>query len=209
MYTWLNWGILGLLLVPGIAYGEMNSNNFYIYADSIGLNGGEIATSTSYTLNGTTNDSPGGQVTSTSYNIYGGYQAMEVQESLSVSLDTTALALGTLSTSVVTTASAIVTVITNSNSGYSVSFSGVSGTMVASVSDGTVTAGSEEYGVSVTGAHTAFADDRSVVAGRILASSSNPTLGDAATLNFKAAAAVGTAAATFAQTITLTASANF
>lgn len=198
-----------LILTPGFAQAEMTSTNYHIYADSIGLNGGEFATSTNYSLDSTTNDSPGGLATSTSYTVVGGYQGANLSESLSVNIESASIGLGELSSASVATDSVAIVVETNSITGYLLTVGSVSGSMIASVSDGSVSAGSEEYGIAVTGAHASFGDDRSVIAGRVLASVSDAVLSTTTTLEFKASVASNTTDGEYSQTVTLTASANF
>lgn len=197
------------LLMPVCAQAEMTSTNFYIYADSIGLNGGDIATSTSYSINDTAADTPGGLASSASYTIFGGYQGTEISESLTITLGSTSLDLGTLSAGAVNEATTNVTVTSNSINGYTLSIGDVVGTGLTAVSDGAVTAGAEEYGVAVTGGHAAFADDRSVIVGRILASSNFQVIGAVTSVFFRASKGSGTAAGAYSQTLTVTVSANF
>ena len=210
MSLWLRFIAVASLLLPAMASGEMTSTNYYIYADSIGLNGGDISTSTTYTLNDTANDSPGGQSTSTLYRINGGFQGMDLDESLTLTISDTNLAFGTISASAVAMNSVTTTVSCNSITGYSLAISNVSGTTPTAVADGSVTAGVEEYGVAVTGDQAAFVDDRSVIGGRQIAFSDSAILSSVTVVSFKAAAASPSGSgSSYAHTVTITASANF
>jgi len=106
---------------------------------------------------------------------------------LSMSISGTALNLGTLDIGAVSSASTVATITTDSFTGYTLSIGSVSGTVLTAVSDGAVTAGSEEYGMAVSGADAAFADDRGVSAGLALASANSAVTSREATLTFKAA----------------------
>lgn len=207
------WKIISIItivaLVPFPVLAEMSSTNYTIYADSVGLGGGEYSTSTNYSLNDTIADNPGGETTSTSYYIYGGYQGAELTDTLTVSYSSNGIALGTLSSAAVSSASTEATISTNSITGFSLSVSAVSGSMPAAVSDGSVTAGSEEYGMAVSGNYAAFADDQSVIVGRTLASHPYAVNSVTTTITFKASMAESSTAGSYSQTVTLTASANF
>lgn len=199
---------LAALIPANFARSEMSSTNYQIYADSIGIDGGVYSSSTSFTLFDTIGESPAGTVTSTSYELSAGFQTME-RGTLSVSVSASSLDLGTLSKTQVKSASTNVTVSTNASTGYSLSISSATGIMPSAVSDGTVSAGSEEYGMSVSGSNAAFTNDRSVTSGRVLASATVPVINDITTLTFKASiSSASAAAANDNQAITLTVSAN-
>lgn len=200
--------IISGLLFPLVVFAVMSSTNYSIYADSIGF-GGINSTSTSYNLQDTVGGSPAGFSSSSSYEIRSGYQSME-QGSLSVSIDNTSLNLGTLSESSVNSASTTVTVNTDSATGYTLSIGSAGSSPITAVSDidGSVTAGSEEYGLAVTGTDKYFSNDRSIIAGRVLASANAPA-NSATVLTIKAAMSISTPVGSKSQSITLSTSANF
>jgi hypothetical protein len=76
------------------SWGAMSSTNYYIYADIISV-GGVLSTSTSYGLQDTVGESFAGFVTSSSYEIKGGYQAMDNNE-ISLIVSDASLSLGSL-----------------------------------------------------------------------------------------------------------------
>lgn len=191
------------------AWGAMSSTNYYIYADVISV-GGVLSTSSAYSLQDTAGEPFAGFVTSSSYEIKGGYQAME-QDELSLSISDSALSLGSLvNYTASSTVSTNISVDSGSAGGFSLSISGVTGSILADVSDGAVDGdgSSEEYGIGVVGANAAFADDRSVVLGRVLASSTVSVVSNTV-LTFKAIRNASTAPNTYSQSVTLVASANF
>lgn len=198
---------LPALILPVHLLAAMSSTDYHIYADSVGV-GGSLATGGVYSLEDSLGESPAGVASSSIYEVRGGYQYME-RGTLSIAISESALNLGTLSESAVSTDTTTTTVTTNSSSGYTLSIGTVSGAGLAAVADGAVTAGSEEYGVAVSGAGAGFADDREVAASLVLASTSTAVTGDATALTFKASMAAGSTAGTYSQTVTLSATANF
>lgn len=199
--------VVWLFLTVAPVQADMTSTNYHIFADSVNT-GGELSTSTNYSLQDTTGESPAGVQTSGSYEVRGGYQAME-RGTLSVSLDSNSLNLGELSVSSVASASTVATITTDSDTGYNLSIGSVSGASLHSVIDGEVTAGQEEYGVAVSGVGASFADDQAVTGGLLLASEPGVTTDRAITLTFKASRAAGSASATYSQSIVLATMANF
>lgn len=201
--------IFVFLMWPVVSNCAMSSTNYFIYADSFDV-GGELATSTSYSLEGTFGGEAIGVVSSTSYEMRGGYQYME-RGVLSLSLSASSVSFGTLSATVLKTSSVVATVTTDSINGYSLSVGSLSGTSLAAVSDGAVDGdgGSEEYGIAVSGTNRSFSDDRAVTAGLVLATTSTEmTADEQITATFKIISATGSTAGSYSQTVTLTASAN-
>lgn len=201
-----------LLVLPALffglmAEGEMTSTNYAIYADSFNV-GGIYSTSTSYDLYSSVGEWPSSLPTSTSYEIRAGFQAMERGE-LTLSISDNALSLGDLSLSAVNTDSAILTITSGSDTGYTLSVGSADSSPITAVSDGSVTAGSEEYGLAVSGTDAAFADDRSIIAGRILASATGSVTSRPLTMTVKASRISTTSYGSKSQSIVLNLSANF
>lgn len=205
IYFWLI-VVFGFLSFPAVSFGVMSSTNYTIFADSVD-SGGVLSTGGTYSLQDTAGESPVGSATSSAYEVIGGYQAMDWSV-LTMSITTTSISLGTLSAGVVNTADTTAVITTNVSSGYVLSVASVSGSSMIAVSDGTVSFGQEEYGLSVSGPDRAFSDDRSVIAGRILASSSTPVTGSQTVITFKASMVSGSAVGSRSQSVTLTASTN-
>lgn len=207
--------IIGLLAIvslvavlwPQIMKGEMSSGIYKIYADSFNV-GGVYSTSGSYALFDSAGEWPASLPTSTSYEIRAGFQAAEIKE-LAMTISDGALDLGALDVSSVKSDSASIIVTSTSDSGYTLSIGSADVSPITAVSDGAVTAGQEEYGVAIAGVDKAFVDDRSIIAGRVLASSLVPINGDALTLTVKAARTSASSYGAKSQSITLTLSANF
>ncbi len=197
------------LVVPSLVLAAMSSTNYYIYADSVDFGGG-AGTSTSFTLQETLGGYATGISTSTSYQIKAGYQADTIG-TLSFELDGNSLDFGSLATvGSVVTGNVQATINTDSESGYVLSVSSVSGTSLTAVADGVVNGagGSEEYGLAVSGVSAAYAGDVAVVNSLVLSSSVSPAISEVTTLTFKAVRGSNSTAGTYSQNITLTAAAN-
>jgi len=195
-----------LILCPMHVRGAMSSTNYFIYADSVDTGGG-LSASGSYSLQGSVGESPTDFSTSSAYEIRAGYQYME-RGYLSLEIDVTSLNLGTLSVSAVNSATTTATVSTDSITGYTLSTTAVSGTSLSNVTDGTVTAGSEEYGFSGAGPDNQLSGDVGVSTGVLIASTSSPISSSQTLMTYKAAMSAGSTAGSYSQTITIAASAN-
>ena len=198
--------LLGFLAFPSTSWGLMSSTNYTIFADSVD-SGGVLSTSGTYNLQDTAGESPVGSSTSSVYEVIGGYQAMDWSV-LTIEISTTSINLGTLAIDRVATSSAVVTVTADASTGYVLSVASISGTSLGGVSDGSVTPGQEEYGVAVSGIDAAFSDDRAIVAGLSLSSSSTAVTSAQTTLTFKATMGTASVAGGRSQSVTLTASTN-
>jgi len=198
--------LVGASFWPLAANGLMTSTNYTIYADSIETGGG-LSTGGIYSLEDTFGETPAGVSTSSAYEIRAGYQYM-VSGYLTMALSANSVNLGNLSQTAVNAAASTVTISTDSWTGYTLSISAVSGTAVASVSDGVVTAGSEEYGVAAAGGQSAVSGDVAIAAGTTVASSALPIDSSQTVLTFKASIGPSSSAGARSQTVTLTASAN-
>ena len=195
----LTWG-----LWPDFTFGSMSSTNYAIFADT--FNTGGVSTTGTLRLEGTLGESPVGTTTASGYVLQAGYQSMDKNQ-LTLVISNSSLSLGTLTTGQVSSANTTATITTDSNSGYTLQISSISGSGPAAVGDGSVTAGQEEYGLAVSGSAALFADDRSVSVSNI-ASTSTIATNSATVLTFKASRASNSTAATYSQTITLSVSNN-
>jgi hypothetical protein len=199
--------VLLAIFWPSVIYGEMQSGSYKIYADSFNI-GGVYSTSSAYALYDSAGEWPGGTPTSTTYEIRAGFQAMERGE-LAMTISNTSLNLGTLSVSAVNTDSSVISVTSGSLSGYSLSIGSADASPITAVSDGTVTAGSEEYGLAVSGTDVVFGNDRSIISGRVLATSTVAVTSQPTTMTVKASRTATTSYGSKTQNIVLSLSANF
>lgn len=192
-----------LLTLPLPALGLMSSTNYTIFADSVDA-GGSYSSGGAYGLEDTLGESATDVIDGSTYTIRGGYQAMD-WDFISLTISSSSLDLGLANVSQVNQASTTATVTTESPEGYDLTVSNVTGTHLTDVADGAVTAGSEEYGVAVSGANASFDNDRGLAIGLSVASSTIAATAAATVLTFKAAISGVTTFGIYTQTITLTA----
>lgn len=187
--------------------GSMSSADYNIYADSFSSGGGD-ATGGVYVLDDIIGQSPAGVMTGGTYTVNGGYMS-SVSSSISMSLDTTSVNLGTLSTDSVSSGSVVATISIDSDGGYSLSVGTISGSVITNVADGSVTAGSEEYGLTVTGTGSAVTGDVAVASSLSLANTAIPAYNTELTVTFKASISNDSEEASYSQTVPLIAASNF
>ncbi|MBI4280885.1 hypothetical protein HY628_01670 [Candidatus Uhrbacteria bacterium] len=120
-----------------------------------------------------------------------------------------------ISPNAISTVSYTFTTSTNAPSGYTVQVSEdgnfrAGSADISDVTDGAVSAGSEEYGLSVAGLDAAFSDDRAIPStSLVVASRSNWISSSITTVTHKAAVTQGFAAGGYAHTVTYVAIGNF
>lgn len=198
--------MLFLLLLPVVVLGDMSSSIYSIYADSISV-GGVYSTGGSYSLQDTLGDFSGGTMNSSTYIIKGGYQAME-KGSLTLTVDKDYFSLGVLNISSVKTDNVVATVDTDSTTGYSLTIGSASASPLSAVAGGQVVAGTESYGIAVSGSDSAFITDQPIATNLVLASSASAASNVTTTLTIKAAIGPATVGGSKSQSITLSASVN-
>lgn len=210
--------ILGFIGVPLRMNATMTGGDFEIYADSFSVIQDQLTTSGgTFTLTNTGGDSSAGIVSDSSgYSLRGGFQAME-RSSLSLSLNASTVALGELSLGSVSSGSVVLNVTTDSTTGYTASVSedgnlrkGVGGDNddINDVVDGSVTAGSEEYGIITAGGGGLLATDTALTGSVSVAASSGEVTSQQTTLSFKAAIALTSRAGSYSHIVTLSTTAN-
>lgn len=198
--------LVTVFVCPQAVRGDMSSATYEIYADVV-ADGGVLSTGGTFSLEDTVGESPVGSMTGGVYEVRGGYQFMTTG-TISMSISDAALSLGELSASSVKTDSTIVTITTDNDSGYTLSTGAISGTSIQAVADGTVTAGSEEYGVAAAGGDALLVGDVAITSALSLASSAAPAAGNQTTLTFKASISGSSVAGSYTQTIPLIAAVN-
>lgn len=210
--------LLFLLFPLGTESLEMSSTNYKIVTEAVSV-GGATSTSASYQLFNTAGETAGvHQATSTSSNyiVQTGFPFLSNEYTLSATLSTNAINLGTLSTSAVSTISQTLTVTANIATGY-VTYISDDGNLrsgsndINDVSGGTVTAGTEGYGLRTSGtAGQMNAADTAVTTGlQTIARSTVPVANEVTTITYKAAIGSGTSAGTYSHTATLSTVINY
>lgn len=205
--------VLSLVFAPEV-HAEMSSTNYRLYGDSIGSVGGR-GTSTNYLLEGTGEDSPAGEGSSTNYVLLAGFQSLAEHPTFSFSVSDSSVALGTLLVASVASQSYTATSSTNAPFGYTTTIYEdddlrVGAATIDDVADGSVTAGVEEYGITVSGTDAAFGTDQAITSsGLVVASRSNWINGSVTTVTHKAAISASSVAGAYSQTVTYMSTGNF
>ncbi len=119
--------LVGLLLLPSIAFAVGESTNYQIPSDVQGSGGGDEAKSSNYTLLDTIGEGAIGPSGSTNYYINAGYRQPGDYLSLSCA---TPLDIGTINFYGQTDASTTCTVVTDAEAGYSLSWEASSAAMI-------------------------------------------------------------------------------
>ncbi|HBU06842.1 MAG TPA: hypothetical protein DEB09_02055 [Candidatus Magasanikbacteria bacterium] len=189
----------------------MSSTHYTILNDQIGMGAG-ISEGGVYSLR----DSSGalisaGVVDGNTYEIRSGFYFGD-NGTLSVTISPSTIDLGALNTSTVNTTETTITVNTDSETGYTLAVGSVSAGGLTDVSDGQVTAGSEEFGFVGTGDDCLLSASTStaVTASLPIASHSSAINSSEINLVFQAAISNSTPPTASGQkNISFTASANF
>ncbi|MBI5221886.1 MAG: hypothetical protein HY980_00075 [Candidatus Magasanikbacteria bacterium] len=197
---------------------SMTSENYQLQLDSVDV-GGNLTTSTNYKVSGSLGESPGvheTQSTSTNYIIEAGFQAAASGVALSATLSTNAVSLGSLTTADTNKASQTLTVTTNSPTGYSVTITEDGNLRSGSddindVSDGEVTASSEEYGFRTSGVAGQYNNVDTAISGaaKTIATTSTIAISEQTTITYKASIAHGAAIGTYSHIVTITTTVNY
>lgn len=205
-----------LLGISNNALALSTSTNFRIWADSI-TSGGNRSTSTSFIAEDSISETATVEESvSTNFLLAAGLPALFEEPVLRMTISSaTASFSPDISNTAVSLASYTVTTATNADSGYTLSITEdgalrSGGNTIADVSDGSVTAGSPETGVAVSGTGAAFADDRALTGSPLLlASSSSRTTGTTNTITHKASVVQGTPGGTYGHVVTLVVVPNY
>lgn len=190
----------------------MTGGNFEIYADAISFIDSNSSTGGGFTLTGT-----GGELTATttatdSITLRGGFQALE-RGALSFSVSRGAVNLGPLSQSAVSTAEVMLTVSTDSNTGYTAT-AVTDGPMrsgrnsIPPVTDGAVTSGVSEYGIRTTGSDGLLTSDRGFNATLTVASANGEVDVRETIVRFSASTDGTLPEGNYSQVVTFTVTAN-
>lgn len=209
--------MIGVLLAPAESRAvAMTSTNYQIFSDSLNV-AGNRSTSTNFTLLDALGELATGSSTSANFSLRAGFPEMTIPQVFTFSISASAVSLGSLTTSAVASGSVTLTTSTSADQGYSTTIfddgnlrNGSSD--INDVTDGTVTAGAEEYGIRTSGTNGQFnSTDTSITSSpKIVAASTDFIASDATTVTFKAAIATTTGAeGTYSHTVTFVSTGNF
>ncbi len=204
-----------MLAVPFVVFGQsMTSTNYSIQGDT--FSGGNFATSTNFGVIDAVGQWFAESSTSTNYKTLDWFTASFTSGTLSSSLSGSSISFGELSTDSVSSQSLVITVTTDSSSGYTVKMSENTNFIAGSetiddVSDGAVTAGVEEYGIRTSGVDGQFNSVDTSITSNLKTVALKTTVASAVqtTVSFKAAISQSTVAGSYTHTVTFSTVANF
>lgn len=192
---------------------DLDSANFTIFDNGINA-GGARSTSSNFILESTLGEISG-TTTSTNYSSRSGFQAIEPEPKMSMTISSNVINLGALSTGSVSFASLTVSVTTNAPSGYGVRITEddnlhSGSNTIDDVADGAVTAGSEEYGIGTTGSAGQFNSADTAISGSVtVAANAGRASAEQTTVTFRASMSPLTYNGSYSHVVTFTAVANF
>jgi hypothetical protein len=206
-----------LFVFPLLAFAESSSTSYILWADG-STAGGNRATSTNYILQEAAGDRSGSTSSSTNYKSYNGFEAVYEEPILMLSLTATSIPLAPdpITPAAVSSGSMSTTVTTNADFGYVLTiteaqaFQNGGAYVLTDVADGTVSAGSEEFGVAVSGTDAAFGNDQAVSSTPLtIASRTIWGTGRTLTITYKAAITTSTPAGAYGGLYRIIATANY
>lgn len=186
---------LALIAIPLQLLAESSSESYILWGSAVTA-GGNRSTSSNYINYVSVGDLSNNPLNSESFHGVIGLEALFEEPVFTMSLSTHNITLAPeiLTTSTVSTADVTITISTNADFGYSLTATELTamnngqGHSLADVSDGAVTAGFEEFGIAVSGADAAFADDQGLSGTPLTVASRNIWGADrVSTIIFKAA----------------------
>lgn len=195
----------------------MSSPNYINWMDSLNIGGEESSSSTNYTLQDTFGEIGTGPISSTNYQGLIGFRQSDADPLFTFSLSANSIDFGTLTVGSVFTDSVTVTTSTNADGGYFTTivedgeFRTGLGDDINDVTDGTVSAGSEEYGIRTSGASGQMngADTGILSTAQEVADYASWINGDAVTVDFKVSITPTTAAGYYEHTVTFVSTGRF
>lgn len=195
-------------------YSAMSGGSFDIPYDAMTVFQGTDITGGIYEIQDTGGETSPGIISAGDYSLKAGFRAVDSGViSSSLSKSTITLSFGSAPLTTVASDSLTLTVTTDSVTGYATTIT-ESGNLASGandindVSDGIVTAGSEEYGISTSGTDGQLALDTAISGTVTVASNSGSVSASATLITFEAAAAQSTKAGSYSHTVTITATAN-
>ncbi|MFA4831019.1 MAG: hypothetical protein WC862_00265 [Patescibacteria group bacterium] len=194
----------------------MTGGSYNIPVDSLIMSEGDLIIGGNYSLEGavegiSADDTKSGGV----YSLIGGFAGATGSGSLTVSFNKSSISLdfGSSPVSIVASDSLILTVTADSITGYGATIS-ESGNLASGandindVSDGSVTAGTEEYGIRTSSGDGLLVSDTAINGSVVVASSYVPVSNSQTAVVFSAAASQNTKAGAYSHTVTFTITAN-
>lgn len=201
-----------LAFVPSILYTSMTGGSFEIYADSFSIVDGQATTGGNFKLFSSSEGFQTASSTDGTFELRGGFQAQE-KGILSYSSNSSSISLGLLNTTTVATESVELVISTDSETGYSISIT-EDGNLrdgandIDDVSDGSVTAGSEEYGIVTIGGDGLLGSATAINGTVPVAAAGGQITNNITEVEFQVSIASTTASGTYSHVVTFTATVN-
>lgn len=190
----------------------MSGGAFTIYADSFNFTDTASTSGDTFSITDTGGEFAATTTSGGSIVLRGGFQAAE-RGILSYTLSAGSFSIGPISAAAVSTAGVDITISTDSETGYSLTVtedgnlrSGSSD--INDVSDGSVTTGSEEYGIRTTGTDGLLSSDRAMSGTVTVASATGRVTDRMTSVTFRASADSNTPAGNYSHVVTFTATVN-
>ncbi|PJA89718.1 MAG: hypothetical protein CO137_02810 [Candidatus Magasanikbacteria bacterium CG_4_9_14_3_um_filter_32_9] len=190
----------------------MTGGDFEIYADAFNVVSTVSSTGGIFTLYDTMGEFGVATSTGNTFTLSAGFQALN-KGILSFTQSASSIDLGALTKMAVNSANVVLTVTTDSETGYAISMtedgdlrSGVN--IIDDVADGSVTMDKEEYGITMTGTGALFSDDRAITNGLAIVSTSGSAIRSQSTAIFKASVISVTPVGDYSHNVTFTLTVN-
>ncbi len=205
------------ILIPQAVLAYMSSSDYILWFDSMNIGGEETSNSTNYKLRDTLGEIGTGRIESTSYAGLIGFRQTESDPKFTFTISKNSIDFGTITVGSVFQDSYTITTTTNALSGYQTTiyedgnFRMASGPDIDDVTDGEVTANSEEYGIRTSGAHGQMngADTAITSSPQVVASYSSWINSSTVTVTHKVSVSLTTAAGYYTHTVTLISTGRF
>lgn len=201
------------LFWPLTGYSQMTGGSYNIPIDSFSINDNSEITGGNYSQLDSSGYNEMSTSTGNTYNLFAGFHE-ELANTVSLNLGASSVSLGSLSQASVSNSSIEATISTDSITGFTLSLtedgnlrSGAND--INDVADGSVTAGSEEYGIRTSGTDGLFnSTDNAITNNLNIASNLGSISNDVTTINFKASASSATTYGSYSHIVTFTLTAN-
>ncbi len=205
---------MSIVLWPVSSFGQMSGGSYAIPVDSLSINDNSEITGGAYSALDSSGYNEMSTSTGNSYNLFAGFQEVLANNTVSLNLSASSVSLGGLSQGSVSASSLNATITTDSITGYTLSLSEdgdlrSGAETINDVADGTVTAGSEEYGIQTSGTNGLLNSTDTAITNNLNIGSNLASISaDVVSINFKASISSDTKYGTYSHIVTFTLTAN-
>lgn len=213
MKTWIHLMCFGIFLFWASPISSAMSGGAYtIYADSFSFIDTATTSGDTFAITGTGGEFAMASTSGDTFVLRSGFQAAE-RGVLSFLLSSGALSIGPLSVNAVSPAGVTLTVSTDSETGYTMAITEngdlrFGSDSINDVSDGSVTAGFEEYGIRTSGDDGLLGTDTAISGNLTVASASGRVINRQTVVTFSASMGSNTPPGTYSHIVTFTITVN-